>query len=85
MPGAQISYYPALIRIDGVGRLEFDMNEISERLGSEFAPHQFQVEMSTHYGRMVLLDDKLILFADPGEAAQYLAEGVWLPAAQQAR
>jgi propane monooxygenase coupling protein len=83
-PGVEISYYPALIRIDGVGRLEFDMNEISDRLGREFDPYQFQVEMSTHYGRMVLLDDRVIVFADPGEAAQYLAEGAWLPAAQKA-
>jgi hypothetical protein len=31
--------------------------------------------MSTHYGKMVLLDDKVLLFADPDEARQYLTVG----------
>lgn len=78
-PGVTISHYPALIRIDGIGRLEFDMREIGDVLGRDFDPYQFQVELSTHYGRMVLLDDEVVVFADPEEAAQYLAEGTWLP------
>jgi hypothetical protein len=31
--------------------------------------------MATHYGKMVLLDDKVLLFADPDEAKQYLTVG----------
>ena len=64
-----------MFRIDGVGRLEFDMAEISDALGRDFDPYNFQVEMSTHYGKMVLLDDKVLLFADPDEAGQYLTVG----------
>ena len=74
-PGVEIVEYPAMFRIDGTGRLEFDMAEISDALGREFDPYNFQVEMSTHYGKMVLLDDKVLLFADPVEAIQYLTVG----------
>ena len=28
--------------------------------------------MSTHYGRMVVLDDRVLLFANPEDAAQYI-------------
>jgi propane monooxygenase coupling protein len=71
-PNVEVTYYPAMIRIDGTGLLEFDMNEISEDLGRDFDPYSFQVEMSTHYGRMVMLDDKILLFADPEEARKYI-------------
>lgn len=67
-----VTEFPALIRIDGIGKLEFNMEEISEDLGRSFDPYSFQVEMSTHYGRMVMLDDKILLFADPEEAMQYI-------------
>ncbi|MGJ9385789.1 MmoB/DmpM family protein [Salipaludibacillus sp. CF4.18] len=67
-----VTEFPALIRIDGIKYLEFDMIEIAEELGRDFDPYAFQVEMSTHYGRMVMLDDKIMLFADPEEANQYI-------------
>ncbi len=28
--------------------------------------------MSTHYGRMVVLDDRIIMFANPEDAAEYI-------------
>jgi propane monooxygenase coupling protein len=71
-PGVEVTEYPAMIRIDGTGVLEFNMEEISETLGRDFDPYLFQVEMSTHYGRMVMLDDKILLFADPEEAREYI-------------
>jgi propane monooxygenase coupling protein len=70
-PGVTVKYYPAMIRIDGRGKLEFDMNEISEALGRPMDPYTFQIEMSTHYGRMVLFDDKIVLFGNLDEALQY--------------
>jgi propane monooxygenase coupling protein len=81
-PGVSVSYYPAIIRIDGVKKLEFDLNEISDVLGRELSPYDFQIEMSTHYGRMVLMDDRVLLFADPEDAAPYLAEGELISAAR---
>lgn len=70
-PGVVVTYYPAMIRIDGHGKLEFDMNEIGEALGKSMDPYTFQVEMSTHYGRMVLFDDKIVLFGKMEDALAY--------------
>jgi propane monooxygenase coupling protein len=63
-PDVTVTYYPAMIRIDGKGKLVFDMNEISEALGREMDPYTFQIEMSTHYGRMLIEDDSVVLYAD---------------------
>jgi propane monooxygenase coupling protein len=54
-------------------RLIIDFDEVSEELGIEVNPYAIQHEMSTHYGRMVATDDKLMLFSDPVEAMQYLS------------
>jgi propane monooxygenase coupling protein len=70
-PGVTIKYYPAMIRIDGHGKLEFDMAEIGEALGRQMDPYTFQVEMSTHYGRMVLFDDRIVLFGNLEDALKY--------------
>lgn len=70
-PGVKVTYYPAMIRIDGKDQLEFDMKEIGEALGREMDPYTFQVEMSTHYGRMVLFDDRIVLFGKLEDALSY--------------
>jgi len=73
-PHVTVTYYPAMIRIDGEGRLEFDMKELSEALGYPLTPALFEVETSTHYGRMVRFDDKVVLFGNLEEALQYEEE-----------
>jgi propane monooxygenase coupling protein len=73
--GVEVTKYPAMLRIDGGKILEFDMNEIAEFLGEEeFTTYDFEIETSTHYGRMVRLDDppRVIVFANPEDAAEYL-------------
>ena len=71
--GVEVTKYPAMLRIDGGKVLEFDMNEIAEFLGEEeFTTYDFEIETSTHYGRMVRLDDRVIVFANPEDAAEYL-------------
>ena len=70
-PRVTVTYYPAMIRIDGEERLEFDMQELSEALGYELTPALFEVETSTHYGRMVRFDDKVVLFGNLEDALQY--------------
>ena len=70
-PGVAIKYYPAMIRIDAHGKLDFDMAEIGEALGRQMDSYTFQVEMSTHYGRMVLFDDRIVLFGNLEDALQY--------------
>jgi len=74
-PGVKITHWPAIIRIDGEKMLEFDMDEIGAALGyepGEYGVYDFEVETSTHYGRQVRLDDRVLLFANPEDAAEYL-------------
>ena len=68
-----VTYMPAMIRIDGEGKIEFKMDEIGEYLGREMTPHLFEISTSTHYGRMVLIDDNCVtLFGDMDEMQKYI-------------
>jgi propane monooxygenase coupling protein len=72
-PGVTVTYQPALIRIDGEGKLIFKMDEISNFFGREMTAEIFEVNTSTHYGRMVRLDDNtVVLFGDMDEVMQYI-------------
>jgi propane monooxygenase coupling protein len=74
-PHVKITRFPAIIRIDGERMLEFDMEEIGAALGlepGEYGVYDFEIETSTHYGRQVRLDDRVLLFANPEDAAEYL-------------
>ena len=72
-PDVTVTYQPALIRIDGEGQLEFKMSEISEFLGKEMTAETFEVNSSTHYGRMVRVDDDtIILFGDMEAMRSYI-------------
>jgi propane monooxygenase coupling protein len=71
-PDVTIRRLPSMIRVDGIRKIVFDMTEISEVLGREFTPADFEEIMSTHYGRMVVLDDKVVMFANPEDAAEYI-------------
>ena len=65
---------PSMIRVDGVGQFDFDYDEIAEALGwADFGNDDFEEIMSTHYGRMVVLDDRVLLFANPEDAAEYIS------------
>jgi propane monooxygenase coupling protein len=65
---------PSMIRVDGTGQFEIDYEECAEALGWEdFGNDDFEEIMSTHYGRMVVLDDKIIMFANPEDAAEYIS------------
>ncbi|MCF3948038.1 MmoB/DmpM family protein [Acidiphilium sp. AL] len=71
--GITVTYQPALIRIDGEGKITFKMDEISESLGRTMTPHLFEISTSTHYGRMVMVDDNtVVLFGDMDEAMEYI-------------
>jgi len=72
-PGIRVTYQPALIRIDGEGRIDFKMEEISEALGRTITPYTFEISTSTHYGRMVMVDDDTVtLFGDMDEANKFI-------------
>jgi propane monooxygenase coupling protein len=72
-PGVKITYQPALIRIDGEGKLTFKMDEIGDILGKDMNAEIFEVNTSTHYGRMIRVDDNTVtLFGDMDEIRQYI-------------
>jgi propane monooxygenase coupling protein len=72
-PGMRVEELPSMIRLDGEARVEFDFTEIAEALGwDDFDNNDFEEIMSTHYGRMVVFDDRILLFANPEDAAQYI-------------
>jgi propane monooxygenase coupling protein len=69
----KITELPSMIRVDGVGKVDFDFEEIADALGwTDFGQDDFEEIMSTHYGRMVVLDDRVLLFANPEDAAEYI-------------
>ena len=74
-PDVTITPLPSMIRVDAVGRMDFVYDELSEALGEEegfFDAAAFEENMSTHYGRMIHLDDRTIMFANPEDAAEYI-------------
>ena len=71
-PGVEVTHLPSMIRIDADKRVEFIFDEIADAIGQDFDQNEFEEIMSTHYGRMVALDDRMVLFADPEDAADYL-------------
>ncbi|HZN84581.1 MAG TPA: MmoB/DmpM family protein [Mycobacterium sp.] len=70
--GVELTEYPSMIRVDGQRVLDFDYAELTEALGEEFDGSIFEEISSTHYGRMVHLDDRTLLFANPEDAAEYI-------------
>ncbi|ANH38522.1 MmoB/DmpM family protein [Nocardioides dokdonensis FR1436] len=70
--GVELTEYPSMIRVDGPTLLEFDYDELTDALGTDFDGSTFEEISSTHYGRMVHLDDKTMLFASPEDAAEYI-------------
>ena len=75
LPNVTVAHLPSMIRVDGQGRFDLVYADVDEEAGEEegwFSASEFEAAMSTHYGRMVHLDDRTIMFANPEEAAEYL-------------
>ena len=74
-PNVTVTLFPSMIRVDAKGTVEFNFDEIGEALGygdGEFTQANFEEVLSTHYGRMINLDDRTLFFANPEDAADYL-------------
>jgi propane monooxygenase coupling protein len=74
-PNVTVTWLPSMMRVDAVGMMEVNYDEVSEALGEEpgfFDAAELEEDMSTHYGRMIHLDDKTLFFANPEDAADYL-------------
>ena len=68
-----VTVLPSMIRVDGVGKVDFPYEEMADALGwADFGNDDFEEIMSTHYGRMVVLDDRILFFANPEDAAEYI-------------
>jgi propane monooxygenase coupling protein len=68
-----VTVLPSMIRVDGVGKVDFGYQELADALGwTDFGNDDFEEIMSTHYGRMVVLDDRILFFANPEDAAEYI-------------
>jgi propane monooxygenase coupling protein len=75
LPNVTVTWLPSMMRVDGVGRFDLIYADVDEAAGEEpgwFNAAEFEESMSTHYGRMVHLDDRTIMFANPEDAAEYL-------------
>ena len=75
LDGVKVEHLPSMIRVDGNGKFEVLYADIDEEAGEDedwFDAAEFEENMSTHYGRMIHLDDKTLFFANPEDAAEYL-------------
>jgi propane monooxygenase coupling protein len=75
LPNVKVTWLPSMMRVDGEGRFDVVYADVDEAAGEEpgwFNSAEFEESMSTHYGRMVHLDDRTIMFANPEDAAEYL-------------
>jgi propane monooxygenase coupling protein len=72
-PNVKVTELPSMIRVDGENQFDFNYEEMAEALGwDDFGNDDFEEIMSTHYGRMVVLDDRIVMFANPEDAAEYI-------------
>lgn len=75
-PNVTVTEFPSMIRIDAKSTVSFDFDEIGDALGygedEPFGQSNLEEVMSTHYGRMINLDDRTVFFANPEDAAEYL-------------
>jgi len=63
-PDADISFRDAFYKIERADRLSFDMAELSEIAGRDIDTDIFLVNMSTYYGRIVVGDGRVDIYAD---------------------
>ena len=75
LDNVKVTHLPSMIRVDATGRFDLVYADVDDEAGEEegwFDAAEFEENMSTHYGRMVHLDDRTIMFANPEDAAEYL-------------
>ena len=76
-PGVTVTPLPSMIRVDATNTMVFDYDEISEALGEEegfYDASEFEENMSTHYGKMIHMDDRTVMFGNLEEAAEFIGD-----------
>lgn len=56
MPNAKITDNDVYYKVEQEDLLRFDMAELASRLGHEYTVHDFLVNMTSYYGRIVIND-----------------------------
>jgi propane monooxygenase coupling protein len=56
MPDAVITDNDCYYKVEGEGKLVFDMEELGDRIGRDYTVHDFLVNMTSYYGRIVIND-----------------------------
>ena len=77
LDNVKVTHLPSMIRVDCVGRMDFVYDEISEALGEEegfYDASEFEENMSTHYGKMIHMDDRTVMFGNLEEAAEFIGD-----------
>jgi len=72
-----VTSLPSMIRVDCVGRMDFVYAEISEALGEDegfYDAAEFEENMSTHYGKMIHMDDRTVMFGSMEDAAAFIGD-----------
>jgi len=57
--------------------MDFVYDDISEALGEEpgfYDAAEFEENMSTHYGKMIHMDDRTVMFGNLEEAAEFIGD-----------
>lgn len=73
----EITHLPSMIRVDCVGRMDFVYADINEALGEDddfYDAAEFEENMSTHYGKMIHMDDRTVMFGNLEEAAEFIGD-----------
>ncbi|MGE3288399.1 MAG: MmoB/DmpM family protein [Pseudonocardia sp.] len=63
-PDATVDFRDCFYKVERDGQLSFAMDEISEIAGRDIDTDIFLVNMSTYYGRIVVGDGRIDIFAD---------------------
>ena len=64
MPDVKVTDNDCFFKIERDGLLRFDMEKLAERLGRHFTVHDFLVNMTSYYGRIVVNDGVVEIHAD---------------------
>lgn len=64
MPDAKITDNDCYYKVEREKLLRFDMAELSDRLGRPYTVHDFLVNMTSYYGRIVVSDDAVEIHAE---------------------
>lgn len=63
-PDANVDFRDCFYKIERDGQLSFDMAELSELAGRDIDTDIFLVNMASYYGRIVVGDGRIDIFAD---------------------